>query len=263
MSFDCDTLKQLVTSLALVRECDVVGNGMLRMATPFRYPDGAYIDLFLGQTDNVFAPFRLTDLGNTTAYLLDLQLKPWATQRRKRIIDDISKSLGIDREGAELVVPLTEDKLKDHLPDHMVRLAQACIRMADLSFTQRLRTVPEFREDLEEYISSVGVAVEPQLALPGRFGKDVPIDFRTRGRRVQSLILTLSTQNSAAAHPLANEVFRKWYDLESYRSEYQLLTIYDSSNDVFRPDDIERLGEKSTVLAFPAQEEMISEAIAA
>ena len=263
MPLTCESLKPF-TALQLVEDCDEIKGGVLRLSTPFRYPDGSNIDLFMGIDSHLHAPIKLTDLAHTTAYLLDVQIKPWATQKRKHIVDDVCKLLGIDREGGELVVRLTQEELNDgNLPGAMVRLAQACIRIADLSFTQRLRAPVNFKDDVEEFITGEGVAVESAITLLGKYGKEVPLDFRTRGRKIESLLLTLSTANAAAAHGLANEVFRKWHDLEPHKASHQFLTIYDSTNDVFRDDDLARISEQSTLLAFPAQQEAIRDAIAA
>jgi len=265
MPLDCETLKGMATSLALVTECDVIKNGMLRLATPFRYPDGSQIDLFLGSPPGlVFDDIRVTDLGQTAAYLFDLQLKPWATFKRKQIVEDVCKTLSVTQDGGELLVRLKKEELAtSSLSDAMVRVAQACIRTADIAYTQRLRAPASFKDEVEEFISSDGIDVESGLVVPGRFNKDVPVDFRIKGRRIKSLILTLSTQNNAAAHGVSNEVFRRWYDLEPQRANYQFLTLFDSTNNSIRDDDLARIGEVSTVLAFPAQQEAVMEAIAA
>jgi len=264
MTLDCETLKGYVTSLSLVTSCDVIKNGMLRIATPFRYPDSSQVDLFLGITGDIFSPIRVTDLGQTSAYLLDLQVKPWATQKRKKIVEDVCASLEVEQDGAELFVRMQESELKSiGLSGAMVRVAQACIRTADIAYTQRLRIPALFKDDVEEFITGDKVKVESGFSLPGRFQKDVSVDFLTKGRHVQSLILTLSTQNTAAAHGISNEVFRKWYDLELHRTDYQFLTLFDSTNNSFRDEDLARLSEKSIVLAFPAQQDGIAETIAA
>jgi hypothetical protein len=266
MPFDCNILRQYATSLPLVRNCDLVKSGMLRLETPFRYPDGSQIDLFLGEAGQgqVFEHYRVSDLGQTVGYLLDLQVKPWATQKRKKILEDICQALDVELDGGELLVRLKDEQLTtDLLPDAMVRVAQACIRMADLAYTQRLRAPVSFRDDVEEFISSNGVEVESGITLRGKFDKEVTVDFRTTGRRVKSLILTLSTQNTAAAHGVSNEVFRKWYDLEPQKGDHQFLTLFDSTNNAVRDDDLARLAEVSTVLAFPAEQDAVMQAIAA
>ena len=158
MILDCAKIKEMVQGISLVRHCDTIRNGMVRMATPFRYPDGSLVDLFLGQNPSLFEGLKLTDLGQTTAYLLDLHVKPWATQKRKQRVADICNSLAVSREGGELVVYLPNEKASD-IAEAMVRLGQACIRMSDLAFTQRLRPVNAFREDLERS-EEVGLACD-------------------------------------------------------------------------------------------------------
>lgn len=264
MAFDCESLKQLATTLSLVTHCDVIKNGMLRLATPFRYPEGSQIDVFLGDSVLLGSEFKLTDMGQTIAYLLDLQIKPWATQKRKQIVDEVCKAMGVHREEGEFFVTLTHNQLfTNDLPDSIARLSQVCIRVADLAYTQRLRTPTSFRDDVEEFITNDRIEVESGIVLPGRFNEDVTVDFRTKGKTSRSLILTMSTNNHAAAHGIGNEVFRKWYDLSPQQGEFQFVTIYDSTTNAFRDDDLARLNELSTVLAFPAQQETIVEALAA
>ncbi|HEY8668279.1 MAG TPA: DUF1828 domain-containing protein [Tepidisphaeraceae bacterium] len=262
MTVDCSNIQDLVRAVPLVQGCDIIRNGMLRMATPFRYADGSQVDLFLGQQPDLFEGWKLTDLGHTTAYLLDLHLKPWTTKRRKQIVTDICTALDVKREGGELAVYLKDGQMP-LLGDAMVRLGQACIRVADLAFTQRVRPANAFREEVEEFIEMDDLRYEPDIVLPGQFGKEVPVDFEVQGRRTKSLVQTLSTGNSAAAHGLSNEIFRRWYDLNQYHQTHQFLTIYDASNDVFREDDLLRLGTLSQVFAFPADPESIKLAMAA
>ena len=76
---DCLMIDGDTTASALVQQCDVVASGALRMLTPFQYPDGSQIDLFIEETKPLLGARILSDLGQTTSYLLDLQVKPWAS----------------------------------------------------------------------------------------------------------------------------------------------------------------------------------------
>ena len=145
----------------------------------------------------------------------------------------------------------------------MVRLSQACIRVADLAFTQRFRSVGVFREEFEEFLADEALEYDLLFALPGRYGNTIDVDFRVYGRHVKTLVLTLSTGNAVSAHGLVNEVFRRWYDLESYRKDHQSLTVFDTTNDVFRDDDLARLGDMSLVVGFPADTERLRPILAA
>jgi hypothetical protein len=235
---------------------------MLRISTPFQYPDGSQIDVFIGNEEPLFPDkLVLTDLGQTTAYLLDLQVKPWTTAKRKRIINDICTNLEVELRGGALMIPLTTDP--NDIPEAIVRLAQACIRIPDVAFTQRFRNVSVLNEEFEEFLSQTELDYEGPVTLLGPFDNEVEVDFRVRGHHVVSLVQTLSTANSNAAHGLSNEVFRKLYDLKTYSVDHQLLTIYDTTTDVFRRDDLNRLSTLSTVLGFPAEQDSIHTALAA
>jgi hypothetical protein len=259
MRIECEALRPLLQTFSLVQNCDVVRNGMLRIQTPFQYPDGSHIDLFLGRDlENLV----LTDLGQTTGYLLDLHVKPWTTKKRKTIVSDICRSIGVQQTGSEYQIRFNDADVPT-LPQLLVRLAQACIRVSDIAMTQRLRVATVFREDFEEFLASSELDYTASPKITGQFDREIETDFLVRGQNVESLIQTLSTANSAAAHGLANEVFRKWYDLSNVRQRYQSLTVYDTNNDVFREDDIARLGTLSTVFGFPANEEQILETLVA
>src|SRR5208283_3659269 len=99
--------------------------------------------------------FMLTDLGETTAYLLEMNIRPWKTQRRKKMIETICSTLNVKQDGGELKIPLASYET-EHLGDAFVTLAQACIRVSDVSMTQTLRTVSAFKEDVEEFLDSTG-----------------------------------------------------------------------------------------------------------
>ena len=84
-TLNCASIQELIKNFSLVKECDVIDNGMTRLATPFQYPEGSNIDIFLSNTNTLFPELILTDLGQTTAYLLNLHLKHWTTKKRKQI----------------------------------------------------------------------------------------------------------------------------------------------------------------------------------
>jgi hypothetical protein len=134
---DCDFIDKIATSPPLVQECDVVGSGALRLLTPFQYPNGAQIDLFVEEDSPLFEGRFLSDLGQTTSYLLDLQVKPWASNKGRQIIEDVCRTLDVKWYGGRLIVPL-EGADPTQISQGMVRLAQACIRVSDLQFSAKI-----------------------------------------------------------------------------------------------------------------------------
>jgi hypothetical protein len=258
---NCKELKAAVSSFSLVEDCDEVENGVLRVATPFSYPDGSQIDVFLKPDPNhLFAPFDLSDMGQTTINLLDLQIKVWATKKRKQVVSDICDALNVQNRGGVLHVGLKD---LSELSDGILRLTQACIRVSDLMFTQRLAAPVAFRDDVEEFLATSDFNYEPSVEILGPYGKPVSVDFSVDGPQTNSLILTIGTANAATAHPVANEVFRRWHDLAKVAKNSQFISLFDSRNNAVRDDDVARLGDVSTVLAFPDQQEDLRRALAA
>jgi hypothetical protein len=86
--------------------------------------------------------------------------------------------------------------------------------------------------------------------LVGRHGRPVRVDFLVHGQRTSSALLTLASGSASQAHVAANEIFRRWYDLDSPERAEQRVTVLDDRHDVYRDDDIARLKELSDVVAF-------------
>lgn len=262
MKFDCSNIREVAGSLPLIEACDTVRDGSLRLATPFRYADGSNIDVFLESGGELLPTHRLTDKGQTVAYLLDLHLKPWTTRKRRQLVQDICAGLGVEQNGGAFSILVKEGDLRS-LPSDIARLAQACIRVSDLVFAQRLRTPVIFKEEFEEHLVDIDRPYESDIVLSGDFGKEVAFDFLVQGLRQKSLIQTISTANQTASHTICNEVFTRWYDITNQRPNYQCLTVYDSTNDVFRDSDLARLGSLSDVVAYPAEADKLKLALAA
>jgi hypothetical protein len=262
MTINCENLKGYLSEFSLIKTCDTVKNGSLRLATPFTYPNSSHIDLFLEPKNHLFDSFRLSDYGQTAEYLFELGFDVFATKKRKQIVNDICQSLEIEQGNGEFYVDLDNTLLKD-LSSYMVKLSQACIRVADLSFTQRLQNFLTFETEVEEFIVQKDLRYETETELVGRYNNVIKVDFSVKGKSVDSIVQTLSTRNPTNSHIKAIEVFRKWYDLQEYKQRNQFLTIYDSDSVNVRQEDFKRLYEHSTVLGFPQEQEEIAEALAA
>lgn len=260
----CDEYRQFFEKATVVEDCDMLANGALRLKTVFKYPNGSWVDLFLDKTDDLFTPMRLSDYGETIEYLHHLSLNPLGTKKRKLVVSRICESLGVTFEEDELSLLLRKEDLP-HASKRLVCLAQACLRMSEIQFTRQFRIPNSFRDEFEESVLSEVTSdkYESDYSLTGSYGNVVRVDFRVRGERSDNLIQTLSTGNTAAAHALATDIFAKWHDLSDFTDQHSFFSVYDSRNNAFKEEDISRLEQISTVLAFPAQAEAIQEALAA
>jgi hypothetical protein len=263
MKFDCASLRGVIGHVPLVRGCDTVRSGALRLMTPFQYPNGAHIDLFLEQEHPLFDRYILSDMGQTTSYLLDLQVKPWATNKRRQIIEDICHTHEITWRGGRFLIDLEESDLTD-LSGPMMRLGQACIRISDLAFSARLWSCGVFKDEVEEFFQSADLSYETDVTEPGKAGGEIKFDFRITSATMTSLVLTLSAGTKTSAHNLANEVQVRWVDLGRRRQNLQRVTVLDEAHgDALKDLDLKRIQMLSTVFAFPSEREQLREAVEA
>src|SRR5665213_1652520 len=134
MPFDCERLKTLLTGLSLVKDCQRLKDGTLRMATNLRYPNGSFVDVFVHDQGDLgdagpglFKGYVLSDMGQTALYLLQLGMEVWATEKRKLAVEDVCKILGVESKRNQLQIKLISDE-EAQVADAFLRLAQACIR---------------------------------------------------------------------------------------------------------------------------------------
>jgi hypothetical protein len=129
-TFGCEKLKEYLSSFSLIQECDIVKNGAIRFATPFTYPNGSYIDLFLQPKNDLLKSYILSDYGQTYYYLQDSGFNIWGTKKRSQFVTDICESLGVRYKQGMFEIEFGEDNLPQ-ISNFIVRLTQTCIRVTD------------------------------------------------------------------------------------------------------------------------------------
>jgi hypothetical protein len=135
-------------------------------------------------------------------------------------------------------------------------LAQACIRVADLSLFTKYPSPNSFKKDVQDFIGSEGVQGPVKLA--GRWGREVEIDFLVERKAKKSLVKTVTTGGTAPTiHPYLTEAFSRWYDLRPQHEQDQMVTVIDDKEHIRREDDLERLKTLSAVVLFPKEKEKL------
>ena len=141
-------------------------------------------------------------------------------EKREHILADICRTLRVQNAKGEL--RRSSSRARD-LADAVLRLAQACVRVADLYYVQSFRAQSGFREIFADFL-------QPGTAGPHRGiyhsrvssgGGSRRISTRAKSSGVGNLIITLSSANETSSHSVANDVFCRWYDLERYRDTFR------------------------------------------
>lgn len=230
----------------------------MRIETEFRYPEGSYVDLFVVD-EGLLPPIKVSGLGQTMGWLLDVQVRPWLSKKCQSLLTEAIKTHGVRQSGGALELGLSS---LDELSQGIVRLGQACLRVADLIYTRRSSLAVPVVDEVEEVLADAALSYDVGAELEGRFSTKVCLDFLVRGMKTRSGLLTWSSPNTSSANAQANEIFRRWYDLDLPTRDEQRVTILDDRFDTYRDEDLQRLRDKSIVLPL-SEREGIAQVLAA
>ena len=242
---NCQTLLDTIRKeLPLIYTCEEIASYRLRLNTPFLYPNGDYIDLYLEETP---AGLYLTDLGETLGYLSDHGISFRHSPKRQKTLDDILLTHGAEQFQGELRIRL--DIMPRDLAWAITRLGQAAIQLADLAYTMRLGALATFREEVEEFWIAANIPYEANYRVVGGSGEVHTVDFYLPQRR-PVLAETLSSATSSYASILTSKVVRVWHDILRVDGRYQYLSILDDASDVWRPEWIDQIAQLSAVVVW-------------
>lgn len=225
-------------------------NGRLKITTPFLYPDGDYIDLYLIETPT--GPY-LTDLGETMGYLADHDISPRQSPKRRQIINDVLLTQGVELFRGELRVPLDD---WDKSAWAITRLSQAVVQISDLVFSLRLSALTTFKEEVEEYWIESRIPYDVDYCLVGGSGESYTIDFYIPVPRRPKLVETLSSQSRNYANTLVSRVVRTWHDLLRVDGRYGYVCLVDDSSDVWKAEWFDQLAALSEVVVWSEREKL-------
>jgi len=237
MTMDIDEVRQRLDGHGIVESIEDTPQGHIRIETAFLYPEGSSIALFVPAGDLLVPELKLSDLGETMSGLLDVQVRPWLSKKRHGFIEDVVTLFGVQRNGGAFELPIEPDELVQGV----IRLGQTCVRVADLVYTRRSSLQNPVTEEIEEVLAESSLEYEPNVELEGRFGNRVRVDFLAHGHHTRSALLSWSSRNASQAHVQANEIFRRWYDLDVPTRKEQRVTVVDDRHDVYRDEDLKRL----------------------
>jgi hypothetical protein len=187
-------------------------NGYTRIRTPYLYPDGDVIDLFLSQIEG--GPSTLTDLGETLGWLHMQTVSERKTDRQRRLIEDVCLTHGVELYRGMLMVRVGNLK---GMAEAISRLSQAALRVSDLWFTFRSQAVASINDEVEEFLAAREIGFERGERLVGRSGRAWRVDFHTRTAEKSALINVLSTGSRPSARRLAEHTLATWHDLSNLR----------------------------------------------
>ncbi len=210
----------------------------LRVRTPFTLPGGEPLALFLLRHSD---PVLLGDLGETLRWLRSHTVEPRRSARQQQQILDICAGLEVTLESGELRTTARPD---EPLAAAAVRVAQACLRVADLRRSGRPRITRSFPDEVEAYLRKTlpgPLAITPNDRIPGISATTWSVDFRVRTPERHLLVFLLANERRDQARKLAEHVVAACTDLAHLRklrrTPVQFITIFDDRGAAWNDGD--------------------------
>lgn len=225
---------------------------LIRVRTPFWFPDGGVIDVFIKERDGRFS---LTDLGESLGWLRTQSLSGHRSPKQQKLVQDICLTQGVELFKGQLTLRC-EDRAT--LAGCVVRLGQAAVRVADLWFTTRTRSVESMTDEVADLLQERQVAFERGIKLPGRSGRDWTVDFQTRTPTCSTLVFVLATGSRPAARRITEHVVAGWHDLSLLKTgqhPLSFISLFDDTNDVWADEDFRLVESVSDICRWSQPDE--------
>lgn len=104
-------------------------NRFIKVQTPYLYPDGDIVDIFVKSNDSGLI---LTDLGETIAWLSSQSISHSLSERKNQLIEDLIFMYQVERYKGMLIKRCNNS---ENLSSAIVDLCQAIIRVSDIYLT--------------------------------------------------------------------------------------------------------------------------------
>ncbi len=238
-------------------ECSAI-NDYFRIRTPYLYPDGDVIDLYLKDDDGILT---LTDLGESLGWLRAQTVSEKHTPRQRRLIEEVRYTHGVELYKGMLVVRV---RGYEDLASAVMRLSQAALGIADLWITFRGYSVASINDDVEEFLGARRIGFERREKVVGRSQKVWTVDFHTRTPERSALVNVLSTGSRANARRLVEHNVTVWHDLNHLKfggEPLAFVSLFDDELDVWTPEDF-RLMQDLSEVAYWSQRDDFAELLA-
>ena len=233
----------------------------VRIRTPFLYPDGDVIDLYWRENpDGIGA--TISDLGETLRWLRMQSTSTRRTAKQRQLLADIQVTQGV-----EIFRGMLSARVHRHsdIAEVVHRVSQAALRVSDIWFTFRLRSVESINAEVEEVLLERRIMYDRSVKLAGRSERIWNLDFSTRMERRSSLICVLSTGTKGATRRMTEHVVATWHDLSHLKigpEKLRFVSLFDDTIDVWEPEEFS-LAESLSDIARWSNPEQFLELIAA
>ena len=247
-----DLCMALQNSMPALFQCSPAPVEGVQVRTPFMYPDGDMVDVFIIERAGNFI---VTDHGEGLSWLRSQSLSSRLTQNQRRLVEDVCMTLGVEVFRGRL---LFRCERLEELSEVVHRIGQSVVRVSDIWFTLRTRAVATLADEVEEWLLEKQLTFDRSVKYSGRSGLSWTVDFQTFTPNRTSLIYLLSSGSRGAARCIAEHVTAGWTDLNHLKvtqPHTEFVSLFDDTSDVWHTEDFNLVEEVSNVAFWSNPEE--------
>ncbi len=233
-------------------ECASVSQGSVRVRTPFMYPDGDIVDVFVVERGGTLF---VTDYGESLGWLQMQSVKDQLTTNQLQMIEDVCLTLGIKLDRQQLTLQCTNIS---ELGDAIYRLGQAAVRVSDIWFTLRNRVVVSVADEVDAWLRERKFDSTRNEKRQGRSGRSWTVDYEVVAQAQTSHVFLLTTGSQAWARRVSERVVAACTDLSHLtfkKTNVCFVSLFDDTFNVWRDEDFALVEPFSRIAIWSKPEE--------
>lgn len=223
---NCTVIKEYIKqSVSELFSCHIE-DGILTISTPFHYPDGDVIEVFIEDRKDYML---LSDMGETSRFLGTYLFDYSSTKKRKQIIVDVVRSNNLLFEKGTIYAIIKNPR---NIVDAIFNMSQAIIRISDLLYTVKSHSSAAFEEEFRTFLEDNNYSYVEDYIVDAT-SQQYTFDFAIKKNDRVGLVKLLNPPKKPNQKPNISKTVHTWFDIDtSLRTEFpqaNRVTVLDDS----------------------------------
>ena len=153
------------------------------------------------------------------------------------MLADIGVTLGVELQRGRLTL---RSEGSEKLGEAVELVAQAVLRVADISYTFRTRNAESIADEVDDWLKDHHLTYQRAVRRSGSSGREWTVDYVIDVDSRIAIVFLLSSGSRAAARRVTDRVFTGCSDLSEFAESQgvSLISLFDDRADVWRDEDL-------------------------
>ena len=246
-----DLIQAHTTYLSEGFQCRPLADDRLLLITPYQLPDGDLIEVAVEERPD--GRVRVRDLGETLGSLLAQGFDPNASEKRRWLLDQAIKQVGVEMAAGEL----RKEGPPDAVGAVVLDVAAAVRAVADMIYLHRSQDPQDFDSRVITFLSDHAPEVQPKVTIKGTSGHPYKVTarvFRPDGRPL--FVSTLAPRSRSQIKSTVDRIVRQWVDVDGTLDRTQKLSFLNDLSVSWPVPDLRLLNRFSVVTGWRTRHQL-------